>query len=137
MSIGQIKNISRDQQSIIDRGEHHEWENQQGNLSDMWTKYTYDILLPMLRHPYSLYSTSGSDDSNEEEDEEDGYLEPMPEVDADGAILESHRDPRYHVANNRRKILTQQLISTSNSRTQKMVYTFIQKINVRRLTRVN
>ena len=61
----------------------------------------------------------------------------MTEIDVDYVTLESHRDPIYSVSKKRRKIMPQQLRSTTASFTKRMVANFTRKINYFRLARVS
>ena len=83
----------------------------------------------MFIHSDRLSSTSISDDFKTKEDIEEEDFEPIPEVDIDGVILESHSDPRDPVAKNSKKLMLQQLNITATLRTNRMVDNFTQEIN--------
>ena len=72
-----------------------------------------------------------------EEEEEEVYFKPIPDLDVDGVILEAHSDPRDLVSKKKRNIMPQQLSSTVASLTNLMFDNFNWEINYRRLVRLN
>ena len=122
---------------IIERGYWRENETRQVNILDVCGESTGDILLPMLRHSYGLSQTYISYDSIAEEDKEEEYFEPIPELFVYVILLESQIDPIEPISNKKRKIIPQQLISIATLHTKSMVSNFTWNINKRRLSRVN
>ena len=137
MATQQGDTISREKWIIIDRVLCHKRETRQVNLSSVLEESTDDLWLPMLRHSDSLSSLFSSDYSMVSKYKEEGYYKLMPKVCVDGLILQSHSDPRNPVTKSSRKIMSQRLIRTAASFTNRMVAKFTQKINDFRPNRVN
>ena len=72
-----------------------------------------------------------------EEYEEEGYVEPMPEINVDSVFLESQSDPRDRFSKKSIMIMSQQLIITTASHTKNMVPNFARNINYSHISRVN
>ena len=90
----------------------------------------------MLRYSDSLSSTFISDSFTREEDKYEEYIETVHELNVNSVILEYHSDHKDPIVNKSRKVMTQQLIRTTNSRTKWIITNFTGKFNYCCLARV-